>query len=272
MPTALVTGSTGGIGAAAAERLGGYGWTVLVHGRDHGRGAAVVDRVADAGGRAAFVAADFADPDAVGKLAAVAVERAVDVLVNNAGVALSSREFTRWPEAEATLAVNHLAPYRLTHDVLAERTLDRVVVTASGIHRDGDPDLDDPAMADYDALGAYARSKLANVLFAAELDHRFDGPVAAYHPGFVPATGLYRASPLYVRVGTRLASLVPGVGTSVDLGGTGLARLASDASIDGGYYAGKHPGDPDPRAADPDLRRRLWERSAELVNVDPAWP
>lgn len=272
VPTALLTGSTAGIGAAAAEQLGERGWQLLVHGRDRDRGAAVAEAVADAGGQAEFVPADFADPDAVATLAETGVRREVDVLVNNAGLALESREFTDWPEAEATFAVNHLAPYRLTHDVLAERELDRVVVTASAAHRDADLDLADLPMGDYDGLAAYARSKLANVLFAAELDARVEYPVAAYHPGFVPGTALYRASPWYVRLGTRVASLVPGVGTSVALGGTGLARLAASEGIEGGYYAGKHPRDPDPRAEDADLRRRLWERSADLVGVDPQWP
>lgn len=272
VPTALITGSTRGIGAAAAEALGQRGWTVLVHGRDADRGEAVAAAVGDAGGTGEFQAADFGDPDAVETLAGAAVDREVDVLVNNAGHALSSRAFTDWPGVEATLAVNHLAPYRLTHDVLAERDLDRVVVTASAAHRNAPLDLEDLAMDDYDALGAYARSKLANVLFAAELDDRFDGPVAAYHPGFVPGTGLYRASPVYVRVATRLASLLPRVGTSVDLGGTGLARLAAEADVEGGYYAGKYRRDPDPRAEDRELRRLLWEVSAELVGVDPSWP
>ncbi len=272
MPTALLTGSTAGIGAAAAVQLGERGWTVLVHGRNRERGEAVAARVVDAGGDAEFHAADFADPDAVADLATAAVDGGIDVLVNNAGLSLSRREFTDWPEAEATLAVNHLAPYRLTHDVLAERDLDRVVVTASGVHHGADLDLDDLAMDDYDALDAYARSKLANVLFAAELDERFAGPVAAYHPGFVPGTALYRASPWYVRWATRLAARLPRVGTAVDLGGTGLARLAAEDGVEGGYYAGKHPEDPDPRAADADVRRRLWDRSAELVGVDPDWP
>lgn len=272
VPTALVTGSTRGIGAAAAEQLGERGWTVLVHGRDADRGETVAAAVADAGGEAAFLPADFADPEGVAGLAAEAVDREVDVLVNNAGLSLSSRESTGWPEAEATFAVNHLAPYRLTHDVLGAGDLDRVVVTASGVHRGADLDLEDLEMTDYDQLGAYARSKLANVLFAAELAERFDGPVASYHPGFVPGTGLYRASPLYVRAATRLASVLPRVGTSVELGGTGLARLAAEEDVESGYYEGKRRREPDPRAGDAELRTLLWDVSAELVGVDPAWP
>lgn len=81
--TALVTGATSGIGRAAATALAGLGATVIVHGRDAGRGARVVEEIEAAGGRARFLDADLTDPAAVTRLA----ERAgqVDILVNNAG-------------------------------------------------------------------------------------------------------------------------------------------------------------------------------------------
>jgi NAD(P)-dependent dehydrogenase (short-subunit alcohol dehydrogenase family) len=81
--TALVTGATSGIGRAAALKLAEYGATVLVHGRDASRGAAVVDQIERAGGHARFVAADLSDPEAIAQLAAEIGP--VDILVNNAG-------------------------------------------------------------------------------------------------------------------------------------------------------------------------------------------
>jgi NAD(P)-dependent dehydrogenase (short-subunit alcohol dehydrogenase family) len=81
--TALVTGATSGIGRAAALKLARDGFQVLVHGRDAGRGAAVVKEIESAGGRAEFIAADLADVTAIERLAAAAGQ--VDVLVNNAG-------------------------------------------------------------------------------------------------------------------------------------------------------------------------------------------
>jgi NAD(P)-dependent dehydrogenase (short-subunit alcohol dehydrogenase family) len=83
--TALVTGSTSGIGRAAAEQLGRHGAAVVVHGRDAGHGAAVVDAITAAGGNARFAAADLSDPAGPGDLARQAGE--VDILVNNAGFA-----------------------------------------------------------------------------------------------------------------------------------------------------------------------------------------
>jgi NAD(P)-dependent dehydrogenase (short-subunit alcohol dehydrogenase family) len=80
--TALVTGATSGIGKAAALKLAEHGATVLVHGRDAGRGARVVDQIEQAGGHARFRAADLSDPAAITQLAGIG---RIDILVNNAG-------------------------------------------------------------------------------------------------------------------------------------------------------------------------------------------
>jgi NAD(P)-dependent dehydrogenase (short-subunit alcohol dehydrogenase family) len=83
---ALVTGATSGIGRAVALQLARGGAEVLVHGRDAGRGAETVAEITAAGGKASFVAADLADADDVRWLAGEVGD--VDILINNAGIAL----------------------------------------------------------------------------------------------------------------------------------------------------------------------------------------
>jgi NAD(P)-dependent dehydrogenase (short-subunit alcohol dehydrogenase family) len=84
--TALVTGATSGIGKAIALRLALDGAEVIVTGRDSARGAATVEAIVAAGGKARFVSADLGDPDAVRRLAAEVGD--LDILVNNAGAAV----------------------------------------------------------------------------------------------------------------------------------------------------------------------------------------
>jgi NAD(P)-dependent dehydrogenase (short-subunit alcohol dehydrogenase family) len=83
--TALVTGATSGIGRAASVQLAAQGATVIIHGRDDARGAAVVTDIQNAGGSAQFVSADLGQPAEALRLAAEAGD--VDILVNNAGFA-----------------------------------------------------------------------------------------------------------------------------------------------------------------------------------------
>src|SRR5260370_42682688 len=83
VPVALVSGATTGMGQAVAVRLAQDGFSVLVHGRDAARGAAVADEIVANGGNARFVAADLTDTEAIERLAATVGQ--VDILVNNAG-------------------------------------------------------------------------------------------------------------------------------------------------------------------------------------------
>ena len=204
----------------------------------------------------------------------------LDVLVNNAACSPGERRLTA-DGHELSFAVNHLASYRLTHDLLpllAASAPARVITTASTLHRRGEIDFDDLRLdAGYDALDAYARTKLANVLFTTELAARLDDGVtaAAVHPGFVPGSGLYRDTALPVRAATRLAARLPGVGTSVEDGADGLVYAAvapAAASHSGAYYEGTRRVTPDSRARDGELRERLWDGSAAMVGVDSNWP
>jgi NAD(P)-dependent dehydrogenase (short-subunit alcohol dehydrogenase family) len=109
---ALVTGATSGIGKTAAVQLAAEGATVIVHGRDSVRGAAVVTEIENAGGAARFVGADLGEPAEALRLAAEAGE--VDILVNNAGFAwFGPTEKLAADTLAALFAANVQAPYLL---------------------------------------------------------------------------------------------------------------------------------------------------------------
>lgn len=121
--TALVTGSTDGVGREVARRLGGDGWRVLVHGRDRGRGQEVVAAIEQAGGTAELIIADLSVLAEVRSLAD-AVKKAtprLDLLLNNAGIGSGGPQGVRQESAdgyELRFAVNYLSGFLLTHLLL----------------------------------------------------------------------------------------------------------------------------------------------------------
>jgi NAD(P)-dependent dehydrogenase (short-subunit alcohol dehydrogenase family) len=177
----LVTGATAGIGEATAHLLAELGATVVVHGRDPARTERVVNTIKTATGnpRVDFLVADMASQQQIRRLAADFKARysRLDILLNNAGGQYRERQET--PEGlEATFAVNHLGYFLLTNllrDVLLESAPSRIVSVASGAHQRATLDFADlQATGNYDMDLAYARSKLANILFTYELARRLE--------------------------------------------------------------------------------------------------
>ena len=280
--TVLVTGSTAGIGREIALGLGRLGATVLVHGRDREKGRDVADRIYAGGSESMLFVADFASQSEVRELAAeVAEVGPLDALVNNAGGFFSRPRLT--PEGfEYTFGVNHLAPFLLTNLLRPDLTAGaRVVTTASGAHHNADGiDFDAVQTTEgYSAMGAYSRSKLANVLFAAELARRLDdAPAYSFHPGFVPGSEFPRDLPVPVRWGMRAIDSLPGplrsrfANTVVEGAATGVYLVAAPglAGDSGGYFQDCAPTTPSRAARDRDLQRRLWEHSLEWTDLEDA--
>ncbi len=136
--TALVTGSTSGIGRATAVALAQRGAHVLVSGRDAARGAAIVDAITAAGGSAEFISADLSAAQGAHSLAQAATSggRTVDILVNNAGIfPFAATAETSDADLAAVYTTNVVAPFVLVGDLapkMAERGHGVIINTISG--------------------------------------------------------------------------------------------------------------------------------------------
>jgi NAD(P)-dependent dehydrogenase (short-subunit alcohol dehydrogenase family) len=249
----LVTGATDGLGRRVAEELAARGAAVLVHGRD----PAKVEAVAGEVGAEAGLVADLADLEQVRRLAADAGE--LDALVNNAGVIVSDRRETV-DGYELTFAVNHLAHFLLTELVLSAMREPGRIVNVSSIGQ-APLDFGDLMLEDgYDGFTAYAKSKLAQVLFTLELAERLvdrDITVNALHPATLMDTKMVLDNLGRPR-------------SSVEEGAEAVVRLVTDPELDGAsgrFFDGTRESAAHAQAYDAAARRRLWEESERLTGA-----
>ncbi|WP_245745784.1 SDR family NAD(P)-dependent oxidoreductase [Nocardia altamirensis] len=268
--TVVLTGASSGIGAVAAATLGARGATVAVVGRDPERTAEVA---AKAGGEPFL--ADFARFDEVRKLADQLLDRypRIDVLANNAGGSWPKRTATA-DGNELTFQVNHLSPFLLT-TLLLDRLVQsqaRVINTASVTYRMAKLNLDtvNATTGSFNQMGAYAASKLANIVFTRELARRTEGTglvTAAFHPGAV-ATHVYDNAPF--GLGTLIRSpLSKPFFIRPEKGSEPLVHLATtDEPINGQYFHRTKLEPPSVKqAVDPALAQQLWEMSEQITGA-----
>ncbi|MBD0354155.1 MAG: SDR family NAD(P)-dependent oxidoreductase, partial [Rubrobacteraceae bacterium] len=191
----LITGATSGIGKATAMGLANMGASVVMVGRDRGKGEAVMAETKEKSGNASvdLMLADVSSQEEIRRLADEFKEAypLLDVLINNAGV-FRSKRLTTADGIEMTFAVNHLAYFLLTNlllDVLKASAPSRIVNVSSGEQRNGSIDFDDlQGEKGYKGAKAYSQSKLATVLFTYELARRLEGTgvtANCLHPGVV---------------------------------------------------------------------------------------
>jgi len=265
--TILITGSTDGLGEATAERLLRRGATLLVHGRSEQKLERALAKLGvDRGARVRGLLADLGSRDQVRRLARC-VERDVDrldVLVNNAGVAVMDGRRESHDGFELTFAVNYLSHFLLTAELLPllRRSAPSRIVNVASVGQ-SPVDFDDPmAEAGYEGFRAYTQSKLAQIMFTFELAKRLRAAgatgvtVNALHPATLMDTQMVRTT-------------FGGAGRSdVAEGVESLARLVADPELDGisgRYFDRLAEGAPHEQAYDADARRRLWELSEELT-------
>jgi retinol dehydrogenase-14 len=276
--TILVTGATSGIGLEASAELARLGARVVMVGRDPGRTeAAVADVKARSGSQeASHLLCDFSSQAAIRQLATdfLAGHDQLHVLLNNAGGVNKTRRVTA-DGIEMTFAVNHLGYFLLTSllcDLLVRSAPARVVTVASIAHRHGTLGFDDLGFAHggYKIMRAYARSKLANVLFAAELARRLAGKGVtsnSVHPGSV-ATNIWSGAPLWAK--PIITVFFRPFFIAARQGAANVVRLAVSPELEGvtgKYFEEGKLVAPAPLAQDEAPAKRLWEVSAGLVGL-----
>ncbi|MBI2244126.1 MAG: SDR family NAD(P)-dependent oxidoreductase [Nocardioides sp.] len=270
----VITGASAGLGLETARVLAGRGASVVLAVRDPAKGRAVAATLT---GEVEVRRLDVAAQASVREFAEGVGP--VDVLVNNAGVL--AVPYARTVDGfETHLATNHLGHFALTN-LLLPRLRDRVVVVTSRAHRAADLDVDDLSWQrrGYRPFAAYADSKLANLLFVAELQRRLTAVgstlrVTAAHPGST-ATGITANTGSYALTwvgswGHRLVGMPAARGALTTL-------YAATMDVPGNTFIGpggrlEMTGWPtgvgrSRAAADPDLAKALWERSEELTGV-----
>ncbi|MGD0556899.1 MAG: oxidoreductase [Streptosporangiaceae bacterium] len=274
--TAIVTGASSGIGQAAAVALAGAGARVVLAVRNIEKGKAAAAAMP---GSTEVRELDLASLASVRSFAA-GWDGPIDLLINNAGV--STPTLTRTADGfESKFGTNHLGHFALTN-LLLEHLTGRIVTVASQAERLGRLDFDDLnwERRPYQQSRAYSDSKLANLLFTAELQRRLaavGSPVLANaaHPGLV-ATPIYhhdgprRPMDLVWAAAIRLAAQDPAHGALPIL-------YAAVADIPGDSFTGPSHlmhmrGAPQlikrsAAAQDPELARRLWTVSEQLTEV-----
>jgi NAD(P)-dependent dehydrogenase (short-subunit alcohol dehydrogenase family) len=284
---AVVTGANSGLGLETAKVLAARGATVVLACRDPKRAAAAAELVGARGGKAELLALDLASLDSVRAAAAELRERfeRIDLLVNNAGVMFPAYGKTA-DGFELQIGTNHLGHFAFTGLVL-DRLLpvpgSRVVVVASLAHQfaRGGVDFDDlQSERGYNRIGAYGQSKLANLLFAYELQRRLAAAEArtvavAAHPGY-SSTELTRHLPAWMQPANRVL-VEPLLAQPAEQGALPSLRAATDADALGGQYYGpsgfqQMRGAPKlvrstPASYDTAAQQRLWTVSQELTGV-----
>ena len=287
--TYAITGGNSGLGLEAARILASKGARVVITARSAGKAKPALDtvRAANPPADVDFVLLDLADPDSIRAAARELVERCptMDGMINNAGV-MQTPEIRTTEGFELQFATNHLGHFRLNALLLPllEASSGRIVPVSSIAHRYGRIALDDlMSTRKYDPTAAYSQSKLANIMYAFELQRRLTARGSrvssiACHPGYAATNlqsagvGMEGGSPLLRRL-YKVTNVL--LAQSAERGAYPLVLAAADPGAEpGAYYGPTRFGDSRgpvgksfvaKAARDEGVARQLWEKTEELV-------
>jgi NAD(P)-dependent dehydrogenase (short-subunit alcohol dehydrogenase family) len=283
--TAIVTGANSGLGLVTARELARAGASVVMACRNLDKGHAVIEeiRAAVPNAQVQLEELDLASLASVRAFAErfKATHDGLDLLINNAGVMAPPRRRTA-DGFELQFGTNHLGHFLLTTLLLPSmegREDARVVTLSSTAHKIGRIAFDNlNGDRHYFRWRAYGQSKLANLLFALELDRRLrrEGSTVkslAAHPGYASTNLQSAAAPLVDRLVMKVGNAA--MAQSDEMGALPTLFAATEPGLDGGTYVGPdgpseqrgHPTivAPNGRAQDEDSARRLWQVSEELT-------
>jgi protochlorophyllide reductase len=285
--TAVVTGANSGLGFEITTILAAHGAQLILACRNTAKADAAADQIRRRWPAATLEihALDLADLDSVATFAdgLLATHARLDILVNNAGLMAIDEARTR-QGVEMQFGVNHLGHFALTAHLLPLLLAtpgSRVASMSSMGHRAARGFADPRGERPYDRWGAYFHSKLANLLFTAELHRRLTAAAAptiavAAHPGGA-----------HTNLGTQGSSLLnqairilgPRVTQSAALGARPMLRAATDPAVRGGEFYGPRflavgatpvRETPSRAARDTAAARQLWDLSVQLTGLAPA--
>ena len=274
--TVLITGGNSGIGLETARQLTAHGAAVILACRDETKGQAALASIKNdmPSAEVSLVSLDLGSLDHVRSCAEVVLNRfpKIDVLINNAGVVPTRQQFTQ-DGYEMQFGVNYLAHVLLTHlllPALHQAEPARVVHLSSMVHWIGHISPRTwRGRFPYLVMDAYGQSKLANLMFSNELGRRINPhriTSNALHPGGVD-TGIFRHVPKPVFNALIRPTLIsPEQAARLP---TSLALDHQYEDVTARYFTHDGPARCRPVARRPVATARLYERSCELLNIDP---
>ena len=282
---AVVTGANSGLGLVTARELARHGALVVMACRnlDKGRAAQAEVAAAASGPKPELESLDLASLSSVRSFAEKLPHNGLNLLINNAGVMASPRRHTA-DGFELQFGTNHLGHFALTNLLLPRmegRDDARVVTLSSNAHKTGRIAFDNlNGDRRYFRWNAYGQSKLANLMFALELDRRLRAAGSsvkslAAHPGYAATNLQGAAAPLVDRLVMKVSNAV--IAQNDEMGALPVLYAATQPGLEGGTYVGpdglgEHRGhpkivSPNGTARDEAAAQRLWGVSEELTGV-----